>query len=142
MYYRNRSPCGTLEGLVLSMSPVGAQNSASWADDDDDAVVYTMRDLNQRTASIMSQVEKTGKPAFITRHGRFVAMITPLAPGQVESYVLAEMASETGELTAIGPQPPSTETRRASGTPSPDPLIGAPEANGSSLRRQEPIFRR
>ena len=94
MYYRNRSPCGTLEGLVLSMSPVGAQDPASWADDDDDAVVYTMRDLNQRTASIMSQVEKTGKPAFITRHGRFVAMITPLAPGQVESRVLADMARE------------------------------------------------
>jgi prevent-host-death family protein len=76
------------------MSAVRAQNSASWAGDYDDALVYTMRDLNQQTASIMSQVEKTGKPAFITRHGRFVAMITPLAPGQVESRVLAEMARE------------------------------------------------
>jgi prevent-host-death family protein len=76
------------------MSPVRAQNPASWAGDDEDALVYTMRDLNQQTASIMTQVEKTGKPAFITRHGRFVAMITPLAPGQVESRVLAEMARE------------------------------------------------
>ena len=42
----------------------------------------------------MAEVEKTGKPAFITRHGRFVAMITPLAAGQVESRVLAEMARE------------------------------------------------
>ena len=42
----------------------------------------------------MSQVEKTGKPAFITRHGRFVAMITPIAPGQIESRVLAQMARE------------------------------------------------
>jgi prevent-host-death family protein len=110
MYYRSRSPCGTLEELVLSMSPVGAQDPASWADDDDDALVYTMRDLNQRTAVIMSQVEKTGKPAFITRHGRFVAMITPLAPGQVESRVLAEMAREIGEPRATDPQPPSSDT--------------------------------
>jgi antitoxin (DNA-binding transcriptional repressor) of toxin-antitoxin stability system len=79
---------------VLSMSPVRAQNPASRVDDDDDALVFTMRDLNQWTARIMSEVEKTGKPAFITRHGRFVAMITPLAPGQVESRVLAEMARE------------------------------------------------
>jgi len=94
MYYKNSFPCETLEGLVLSMSPVRAQNPGSWVDDDDDALVFTMRDLNQRTARIMSEVERTGKPAFITRHGRFVAMITPLAAGQVESRVLAEMARE------------------------------------------------
>jgi prevent-host-death family protein len=60
----------------------------------DDALVYTMRDLNQQTARIMNEIEKTGQPAFITKHGRFVAIITPLAPGQVESRVLAEMARE------------------------------------------------
>lgn len=56
---------------------------------DDDVLVYTMRDLDQKTACIMDEVEKTGKPAFITKHGRFVAIITPLAPGRVESRVLA-----------------------------------------------------
>ena len=86
-------------------------------------LVYTVRDLNQRTASIISEIEMAGKPAFITRHGRFVAMITPLAPGQVESYVLAEMAREIGEPTAIGPQPPGTETRRTSGPPSQYPQL-------------------
>ena len=64
---------------------------------DDDALVYTMRDLNQQTARIMTEIEKTGKPAFITRHGRFVAVVTPLAPGQVESRVLAEIAREIGK---------------------------------------------
>jgi antitoxin (DNA-binding transcriptional repressor) of toxin-antitoxin stability system len=61
---------------------------------DDDALVYTMRDLNQQTARVMAEIEKSGKPAFITRHGRFVAFITPLAPGKVESRVLGEMARE------------------------------------------------
>jgi prevent-host-death family protein len=73
-------------GTEPSVIPVG----------DDDALVFTMRDLNQQTARIMNEIEKTGKPAFITKHGRFVAMITPLAPGQVESRVLAEMAREIG----------------------------------------------
>jgi antitoxin (DNA-binding transcriptional repressor) of toxin-antitoxin stability system len=76
----------------------------------DDSLVYTMRDLNQRTADIISEIEMIGKPAFITKHGRFVAMITPLAPGQVESYVLAEMARRIGEPTATGPLPPSSDT--------------------------------
>jgi len=61
------------------------------------ALVYTMRDLNQRLSHVMSEIEKTEQPAFITRHGRFVAIITPLAPGQVESRVLDEMAREIGK---------------------------------------------
>lgn len=78
------------------MSPVRAQKPAS-RDDNDDALVYTMRDLNQRTAIIIREIEKTCKPALITRHGRFIAMITPLAHGLVESRVLAEMAREIAD---------------------------------------------
>ena len=65
--------------------------------DGDDALVYTMRDLNQQTSQIMSEIERTRKTAFITKHGRFIATITPLPPGQVESRVLAEMAREIGK---------------------------------------------
>ena len=60
-------------------------------------VVYSMRDLNQQTARIMGEIEEAGKTAFITRHGRFIAIITPLAHGQIESRVLAEMAREIGK---------------------------------------------
>jgi antitoxin (DNA-binding transcriptional repressor) of toxin-antitoxin stability system len=56
-----------------------------------------MQELNQQTARIMSQIEKTGKPAFITRRGRFVALIQPLAPEQVESRVFTAMAREIGK---------------------------------------------
>ena len=83
--------------------------------DGDDPLVYTVRDLNQRTASIISEIEMAGKPAFITRHGRFVAMITPLAAGQVESRVLAEMAREIGEPTATDLQLLGTDRRQAPG---------------------------
>jgi hypothetical protein len=62
-----------------------------------DALVYTVRDLDQQADRIMSQVEETREAAFITRDGRFIAIITPLVPGQVESRVLAEMAREIGK---------------------------------------------
>ena len=61
---------------------------------DDQALVFTMRELGQQAARIMTEVENSGKPALITRHGRFIAIITPLAPGQVESRVLPEMARQ------------------------------------------------
>ena len=61
---------------------------------DDDALVFTMRQLNQQTAQIMSEIEKTGKPAFITKHGQFIAIIRPLSSKQVQSRVLAEMARQ------------------------------------------------
>jgi antitoxin (DNA-binding transcriptional repressor) of toxin-antitoxin stability system len=60
----------------------------------DEAPVYTLRDLNQQTARIMSEIEKSGMPTCITSNGRFVAIITSLAPGQVEAPALAEIARE------------------------------------------------
>ena len=94
MYYRNSFSCATLnEGLVDAMSPESARDPAPHTGDDD-ALVYTMRDLNQQASRVMSEIENNGQPAFITRHGRFIAVITPLVPGQVESQVLAEMARE------------------------------------------------
>jgi antitoxin (DNA-binding transcriptional repressor) of toxin-antitoxin stability system len=59
-----------------------------------------MRDLNQRTAEVMKDIEEHG-PAFITRHGRFIAVIQPLGGG-VERHILAEMAREISEETQSG----------------------------------------
>jgi antitoxin (DNA-binding transcriptional repressor) of toxin-antitoxin stability system len=78
---------------VLTMSDVTAQFRA-FLKGGGETLVYTMRDLNQRLSCIISEIETTGRSAFITRHGRFIAVITPLAPGQVESRVLDEMARE------------------------------------------------
>jgi antitoxin (DNA-binding transcriptional repressor) of toxin-antitoxin stability system len=79
------------------MTPhAGAQDEVN-ADKPD---VYTMRQLNQRTALVIDQVTKKG-PALITRLGRFVALITPLEPN-LESRVLSQLAREIGQ--------PETET--------------------------------
>jgi antitoxin (DNA-binding transcriptional repressor) of toxin-antitoxin stability system len=70
--------------------------------------IYTMRQLNQKTATVLEEIGKNG-PALITRHGHFVAMITPLG-GQVESRVLSEMAREIGkQRSAASPQAPALQ---------------------------------
>ena len=54
-----------------------------------EAKIYTMRELNQNTAQVIEEINRTGQPAAVTKHGRFVALITPLLGAQVESLVLS-----------------------------------------------------
>lgn len=54
----------------------------------DGARTYTMRELNQHTARVLAEINECRQPAAITRHGRFVALITPLEGVEVESIVL------------------------------------------------------
>ena len=68
--------------------------------EDANSLVYTMRDLNQNTARVMTEIREAGKPAFITSYGRFIAIITPLEPGRVEQQALAAIARETGTANA------------------------------------------
>lgn len=51
--------------------------------------IYSMRDLNQRTADVIREINDSGRPAAITRHGRFVAVIIPVAGKGVEAAVLS-----------------------------------------------------
>lgn len=53
------------------------------------AQVYTVSQLNQHTAQVLDEVNQSKRPAVVTRHGRFVALITPLAGVEVESVVLS-----------------------------------------------------
>jgi hypothetical protein len=67
-----------------------------------DALVYSLTVFIRDAARILAEIEETGKPAFITRLGRFIAVITPLKPGEVESRVLPEMAREIGAQLGEG----------------------------------------
>ena len=62
--------------------------------EDANTLVYTMRDLNQNTARVMNEIREAGKPAFITSYGRFIAVIQPLEPGQIEQQALAAIARD------------------------------------------------
>ncbi len=57
--------------------------------------IYTMRELNQDTAQVMRKINESGRPALITRHGRFIAMITPLLGKRVEGAVIASLLRES-----------------------------------------------
>jgi antitoxin (DNA-binding transcriptional repressor) of toxin-antitoxin stability system len=61
-----------------------------------EAKIYTMRELNQNTAQVLDEINRSGQPAAVTKHGRFVALITPLLGAQIESLVLSQgkMADE------------------------------------------------
>jgi prevent-host-death family protein len=56
----------------------------------DEAKIYTMSELNQRTAQVIEEINDSGRPALITKHGRFMALITPLRDATIESLVLSQ----------------------------------------------------
>ncbi len=51
--------------------------------------IVTMRDLNQRTSAVMDEINEADRPVLVSRHGQFIALITPLAKHSIESVVLA-----------------------------------------------------
>jgi antitoxin (DNA-binding transcriptional repressor) of toxin-antitoxin stability system len=53
------------------------------------ARVVSMRELNQRTSAVIDEINDSHEAALLTKHGRFVAIISPLADRRVESVVLA-----------------------------------------------------
>jgi prevent-host-death family protein len=65
-----------------------------------------MRQLNQQTAEVLKEINDDGRPAMITKRGRFIAMIVPLVAADIESTVVGAIVDEfehsrqlTGEYT-------------------------------------------
>ncbi|MEV8550204.1 hypothetical protein AB0L04_10305 [Streptomyces glaucescens] len=75
--------------------------------------VFNMRELSLHTARVMKEIRESGKPAVITLRGRFVAVITPLTDGDLESRLitaaLEEGAAETRNFLEGEAVPRSTE---------------------------------
>ena len=64
---------------------------------------YTMRELNQRTADVMREINESGRPAAITRRGRIIAVITPMANANVEAIALeAVIAAAENDSQLVG----------------------------------------
>ena len=65
-----------------------------------------MRELTQHTARVMDDINSFGQFGVITKHGRFVALITPLANAQVERLVVSNsLAPELAERVAVAEVP-------------------------------------
>ena len=82
-----------------------------------EAKIYTMRELNQNTAQVIEEINYSGKPAAVTKHGRFIALITPLLGAQIESLVLShrrladELHRRAGDLDQGRRSVPETAER-------------------------------
>lgn len=64
---------------------------------------YTMRELNQNTAKVLREINESGVPALITRQGRPIALLTPLADERVEAAVLGAVLESVPQLTGEEP---------------------------------------
>jgi antitoxin (DNA-binding transcriptional repressor) of toxin-antitoxin stability system len=70
--------------------------------DVEDPQVFSMWELDQGTPDVIDKINKSGEPALITNHGRFVALICPLA-GRVEPLIMRRIASEFAAEVAEQP---------------------------------------
>lgn len=57
------------------------------------ARIITVRELARDTATVLREVNETGEPAIVTRHGRLVAMLAPLTNAQLELRALESISS-------------------------------------------------
>jgi antitoxin (DNA-binding transcriptional repressor) of toxin-antitoxin stability system len=73
---------------ALTMSPVKVVSPSGQSVEA--AQVYSVTQLNQHTAQVLEEINNSGRAAVVTRHGKFVALITPLASLSVESVVLSQ----------------------------------------------------
>lgn len=74
------------------------------------AQVFSVSQLNQHTAQVLDEINQSKLPAVVTKHGRFVALITPLAGVEVETVVLAHgpLAEEFRAYAHADDEPPLT----------------------------------
>lgn len=71
-----------------------------------------VRDLQRNPGRVLDEIQRTGRPAFVTRHGQPAAVILPLDQDALEEYVLAnapeyvasmEAADEDGRVGRVRP---------------------------------------
>ena len=79
-----------------------------------EAQAYTMRQLNQNTAGVIDEINASGRAAVVTKHGRLVAMITPLEGVKIESMVLSREGDLVDSMAARpGEEEPVQDTQQA-----------------------------
>jgi prevent-host-death family protein len=51
--------------------------------------VVGIRQLSRDTSKVVQEVQASGRPAVVTRNGRLVAALVPIAEDELEDWVLA-----------------------------------------------------
>ncbi|MGW7278864.1 hypothetical protein ACWGIV_11270 [Streptomyces sp. NPDC054844] len=65
------------------------------------ARIVTMRELTNKTSEIMRELNDAGEAALVTKHGRFIALIQPLAGVKVEALAINRMLSSLAAADEI-----------------------------------------
>ena len=116
-----------------------------------------IRDLGRNPSEVVDEVSKTGRPAFITRNGRPVAVMLPISEDDLEDYVLANAPSfvrsrdqadrdfadhRTRSLRdALADMGEDLPTSNTTARPRKRPRDGAPRGGASSLARTRPAVK-
>ena len=70
-----------------------------------------IRAFAQKVSRHVDDVERTGKPVVLTRHGKPVAAVIPLKADEFEDFVLSYAPEFTGGMDASGGEVGRGETR-------------------------------
>jgi prevent-host-death family protein len=57
-----------------------------------------VRDLQRNPARVLRELEETGRPAFVTRNGRPVAVLMPIDEDDLLDYVLANAPEYVADM--------------------------------------------
>jgi prevent-host-death family protein len=49
----------------------------------------TIRELSRNTAGVIDDVQKSRRPALVTRNGKFVAAVVPIDEDELEDWILS-----------------------------------------------------
>jgi prevent-host-death family protein len=49
----------------------------------------TIRELSRNTTRVVDDVQKSGRPALVTRNGKFVAAVVPIDEDELEDWILS-----------------------------------------------------
>jgi prevent-host-death family protein len=56
----------------------------------------SIRELQRNVSSVVEEVATTGRPALVTRHGKLMAALVPVAEHDLEDFILANAPEFVG----------------------------------------------
>ncbi len=72
----------------------------------------SIRDLSRNPGKVVDELQRTGKPALVTRRGEPVALLVRVEPGALEDFVLANAPEFVRSMRDAGRDLRAGRTRR------------------------------
>lgn len=92
---------------------------------------YGIRELQRRPSEIVEQVEKTGRPALVTRYGKLAAVLMPIDSDAFEDYVMANAPEFVASMREAEEDVREGRTRPA------EEIIAEIDAEEAAARRRQ-----